>query len=97
MLPLLDAGDEPGDIEGVRSECPGGDLAMEHGGGDIGVVGRGLTPADLTGLGRQSHEADELVGEGLELGDPAHDLRQIPRKPVILRTGMNCLARPLIH
>src|SRR5207302_9352820 len=78
VLALLDAIDQGIDIERVGTERPAGDLTVEDGGGDVGVVGRGLTPADCAGLGGRAAEAHELAGEGLAARDPH---RAVPAPP----------------
>ena len=84
VLALLDAIDQGIDLERVGTERPGGDLTVEDGGGDVGVVGRGLTPADCAGLGGHADEAHELAGEGLE----ARDLhRAVPAHPPAARSA----------
>src|SRR6185437_1478391 len=66
VLALLDALDERLDGKGVGAERPGRHLAMEDRGGDVGVVGRGLSPAARAGVRGDAHEAHEPVVPGLE-------------------------------
>ncbi len=69
MLTLLDASDERVDVERGGAERPRRNLAVEDGCSDVGIVGRGLAPADGTGVGSQPHEAHEFAGKRLEAGD----------------------------
>src|SRR5947208_1100523 len=84
VLALLDAIDQGIDLERVGTERPGGDLTVEDGGGDVGVVGRGLTPADRARLGGHPDEAHELVRESLEARDPH---RAVPTRPPAARSA----------
>jgi hypothetical protein len=45
------------------------DLPVEDLGRDIGIVGGDLSPALLAGISGDANEADEFIGEGLELAD----------------------------
>jgi hypothetical protein len=72
VLALLDAAHQRLDAEGIRTERPGCDLPVEDGGGDVGIVGRGLTPSDRAAVRGEAYEAHELAGEGLEARD-LHD------------------------
>ena len=69
VLLLLDPVDERLDVGRVATQHPRHDLSVEHGRRDVGVVGGGLPPTDRARVGRDLDEADELVGEGLELRD----------------------------
>jgi hypothetical protein len=48
------------DVVELDVEHPGGDLAMQHGRGDIGIVGRDLADARCAVIGGDAHEANEL-------------------------------------
>jgi len=71
VLALLYYGDEFGDVPGVLAQDPGSHLAMDDLGGDVGVIGRRLSPAEAPVGGRDPHEADELVGVRLDAVDQA--------------------------
>ena len=59
-------------FERIPADGPRRDLPVEDARRDVGVIGRGLSPTDRAGVRRDAHEADELVGEGLELLDRKH-------------------------
>ncbi len=71
VLGPLDAGDQRGNVGRILAQRPRGDLAVKDAGGYVGVIGRGLAPADGAILGRRLDEADEFVVESLE-ADQAH-------------------------
>jgi hypothetical protein len=69
MLPLGDRIDQRVDIQRVRAQRPGRNLAVEDLRGDVGVIGRNLPPALGAFIGSHPYEANEFVAESLEAGD----------------------------
>jgi hypothetical protein len=70
MLLLLDPIDQRIDGPGFLAQSPGRRLAMEDIGGDVGIIGGELAPADAAVLQGRAHEGDESRAEGFEALDP---------------------------
>ena len=48
------------DVVELHAKHPGRNLPVQHGGGDVGIVGRDLPDAGGAGVRRYAHEADEF-------------------------------------
>ena len=55
--------------EGIFAERPGRDLTVHDLGGDVGIVGRGLTPADGAVIAADTDKTNMLVGKGFDCFD----------------------------
>ena len=69
VLALANRRDELVHGEGIFADGPARHLPVEDGRGDIGIIGRELTPALAAILARRADEADVLGREAFEPGD----------------------------
>ena len=69
VFALVDEGQRIGVVERICAQRMARHLAVEDLAGDVGIVGRDLAPALVTGIGGDADEADEFVAEGFKLAD----------------------------
>ena len=69
VFTLADAVHQGVDVHAVLAQRPRRHLPVQHLDRDVGVVGRYLAPALRAVFGRDAHETDEFVAEGLDTVD----------------------------
>jgi hypothetical protein len=77
VLAPLDQMNKPGDITAVSTQSPGHDLPVKDLSRDVGIVGGRLTPTYGSILCRHTHEADELIVEGLKSNNASHQVPSV--------------------
>ncbi len=92
MFPLRNLGHQNAQIAGIAPYGPPGNLTMKDLGGDIGIIGRYLSPSGRSVFCGQPCEGDGGYAEGFQFGD-FHDwasskIIAAPLAPIIIADAL---------